>query len=106
MLNRNRYHQRHAAIVTPDDFPWPIHVVGLGAVGSYATLFLAKLGVRTCTSTTMIESRMRTSGTSCTDRPMLGDPKHWLSRIVSRRPPASGRSRTSNEFSGESFKVS
>lgn len=45
MLNRNRYHQRHAAIVTPDDFPWPIHVVGLGAVGSYATLFLAKLGV-------------------------------------------------------------
>jgi hypothetical protein len=27
------------------ELPWPVHVVGLGAVGSFTLLFLAKLGV-------------------------------------------------------------
>jgi glycine/D-amino acid oxidase-like deaminating enzyme len=39
-----RYHERHAAIVRPDDLAWPIHLVGAGAVGSFAALLLAKLG--------------------------------------------------------------
>ncbi len=38
------YHLRQEAIITPEDLIWPIHIVGLGAVGSYAALILAKLG--------------------------------------------------------------
>ena len=38
------FHARQAEIVAPDDLGWPVHLIGAGAVGSYAALFLAKLG--------------------------------------------------------------
>ncbi len=40
------YHMRQEAILPMEQLIWPIHVIGLGAVGSYLTLALAKLGAR------------------------------------------------------------
>ncbi len=39
------YYTRQEMLLRPDELCWPTHVVGVGAVGSYVTLLLAKLGM-------------------------------------------------------------
>ncbi len=41
---RENYSLRQEAILNPTEIAWPVHIVGLGAVGSYTALLLAKLG--------------------------------------------------------------